>query len=205
MNSIKFILAGFVVFQAIALLQHNAFADSEGEAEVNQECGDTAIDYSNDTTLTQAERIKAMDRALNGSLNKYDSCLTEEENSASDSGSSGSGGGSGDSDGDGDGEGGGGNGSGVTSSTAASDITGNEPVQTAPVVSNINDTEGVGTSTQIQNQSNGKLPEDIPAADNDSVLEAQIRQAAINETDPKKKERLWDEYRKYKGLPSKQH
>lgn len=48
---------------------------------------------------------------------------------------------------------------------------------------------------------NGKLPEDIPPADNDSVLEAQIRQAAINETDPELKKKLWNEYRRYKGLP----
>lgn len=48
---------------------------------------------------------------------------------------------------------------------------------------------------------NGKLPEDIPPADNDSVLEAQIREAAINETDPELKKKLWNEYRRYKGLP----
>ena len=34
---------------------------------------------------------------------------------------------------------------------------------------------------------NGKLPEDIPPADNDSVVEAQLRQAAIAEKDLKKK------------------
>ena len=49
--------------------------------------------------------------------------------------------------------------------------------------------------------SNGKLPDDIPSADNDSVLEAQIRQAAIEETDPELKKKLWNEYRRYKGLP----
>ena len=48
--------------------------------------------------------------------------------------------------------------------------------------------------------SNGKLPDDIPSADNDSALAAQIRRAAENETDPNKKKLLWDEYRKYKGL-----
>ena len=47
---------------------------------------------------------------------------------------------------------------------------------------------------------NGKVPDDIPSADNDSALAAQIRRAAENETDPTKKEQLWNEYRKYKGL-----
>ena len=53
-------------------------------------------------------------------------------------------------------------------------------------------------------QQNGtKAPDDIPPADNDSVFEKQICQAAENETDPELRERLWNEYRKYKGLPVK--
>ena len=48
---------------------------------------------------------------------------------------------------------------------------------------------------------NGKVPDDIPAADNDSVLEAQIRKAATTETDPEIRAKLWNEYRAYKGLP----
>ena len=51
---------------------------------------------------------------------------------------------------------------------------------------------------------NAMLPEDIPQDDNDSVLEEQIRLAAMNEKDPEKKKRLWNEYRKYKGLPQKE-
>ena len=50
---------------------------------------------------------------------------------------------------------------------------------------------------------NGTVPGDIPPAENDSVLEAQIRKAAMEEKDPALRERLWDEYRKYKGLPTK--
>ena len=49
----------------------------------------------------------------------------------------------------------------------------------------------------------GAVPEDIPDPDNDSVLEAQIRRAAMGETDPRRRAELWNEYRKYKGLPSK--
>ena len=51
---------------------------------------------------------------------------------------------------------------------------------------------------------NGMIPEDIPQDDNDSLLEEQIRLAAMNEKDPEKKKRLWNEYRKYKGLPQKE-
>ena len=47
------------------------------------------------------------------------------------------------------------------------------------------------------------VPDDIPRGDNDSVLEAQIRRAAMEETDPRIRAELWNEYRKYKGLPVK--
>jgi len=50
---------------------------------------------------------------------------------------------------------------------------------------------------------NGQTPDDIPNAKNDDALAAQIRYAAENETDPEKREQLWNEYRKYKGLPQK--
>jgi hypothetical protein len=53
----------------------------------------------------------------------------------------------------------------------------------------------------VQDGNNGAIPDDIPPADNDSVFEAQIRAAAENETDPEVKKNLWNEYRKYKGLP----
>lgn len=49
----------------------------------------------------------------------------------------------------------------------------------------------------------GQRPTDIPPSDNDSALAAQIRYAAEKETDPVKKAQLWNEYRKYKGLPLK--
>ena len=49
----------------------------------------------------------------------------------------------------------------------------------------------------------GQVPDDIPQPDNDSVLEAQIRRAAMEETDPRIRAELWNEYRKYKGLPPK--
>ena len=56
----------------------------------------------------------------------------------------------------------------------------------------------------LQLSKNGAVPEDIPPADNDSAFEAQIRIAAENETDPEIREKLWNEYRKYKGLAVKE-
>ena len=42
-------------------------------------------------------------------------------------------------------------------------------------------------------------PEDIPSGSNDDVVARQIREAAMNEADPVLREKLWDEYRKYKN------
>lgn len=103
-----------------------------------------------------------------------------------------------------------------SSSAASGDMAGTEPVApprqvgaTSGGLENDGPQTGRGSSrensdvagTGSRPLSNGKLPGDIPPADNDSVLEAQIRQAAINETDPELKKKLWNEYRRYKGLP----
>jgi hypothetical protein len=44
-----------------------------------------------------------------------------------------------------------------------------------------------------------ELPEDIPDARDDDVVARQLREAAMNEPDPVLREKLWDEYRRYKG------
>ena len=46
-------------------------------------------------------------------------------------------------------------------------------------------------------------PEDIPSGDDDDVVARQIREAAMREKDPKLREKLWDEYRKYKNQAAK--
>ena len=72
------------------------------------------------------------------------------------------------------------------------------------------ETEAVNARPQMQQAepdqrlTNGKIPDDIPAADNDSVFEAQIRAAAIAESDPDTQKNLWNEYRRYKGLPEQE-
>ena len=44
------------------------------------------------------------------------------------------------------------------------------------------------------------LPDDIPDARDDDIIARQLREAAMQETDPELKEKLWDEYRRYKGI-----
>ncbi len=44
------------------------------------------------------------------------------------------------------------------------------------------------------------VPDDIPDARDDDIIARQLREAAMAETDPELKEKLWDEYRRYKGI-----
>ena len=43
-------------------------------------------------------------------------------------------------------------------------------------------------------------PTDIPSGDDDDVVARQLREAAMRESDPQLREKLWDEYRKYTGI-----
>lgn len=45
----------------------------------------------------------------------------------------------------------------------------------------------------------GAIPEDIPDAKDDDIIARQLREAAMNEADPELREKLWEEYRRYKG------
>jgi hypothetical protein len=82
---------------------------------------------------------------------------------------------------------------------SASNMMGNTPQPTS-VNAGVDGTERNGAEQDLR-LTNGKTPDDIPDAKNDSVFEAQIRAAAIAETDPDTKKNLWNEYRRYKGLP----
>jgi hypothetical protein len=188
-----------------------SYAQSKPEAKktivqsMSFDCTDVSVDYKNNPTLTDDEKLALMDQALLKSLSKFDNCQRSQTNAAAAASSAGGSVGTSESE-----QGGG--------SVATSDMTGQEapkmneggtgqsssaawPHPTAQKEGE--KIEGpAGASGQSASASNGKLPEDIPPADNDSVLEAQIRQAAINETDPEIKAKLWNEYRKYKGLPA---
>ncbi len=43
-------------------------------------------------------------------------------------------------------------------------------------------------------------PEDVPTMVDDDIIARQLREAALVEKDPNLRDRLWDEYRKYKGI-----
>jgi hypothetical protein len=57
-----------------------------------------------------------------------------------------------------------------------------------------------GTRTPPQNPAIYSPPEDIPEGNDDDVVARQLREAAMREPDPQIRERLWNEYRRYKGI-----
>ena len=178
-------------------VSNNSSAPSKG-----YDCTDVEIDYTDDPKLTREEKLALMDEALFRALSKYDACQEAKATGASSAGSAGSGTGlSGSAGGslassDMKGEG--------QSASSANLKPGNQNSSSDSAAESSNSTvtskESQG-GTQQATFKNGKVPEDIPPVDNDSVLEALIRQAAINETDPETKAKLWNEYRRYKGLP----
>ncbi len=52
---------------------------------------------------------------------------------------------------------------------------------------------------EFSHQGSYAPPEDIPSGSDDDVVARQIREAAMSEADPVLREKLWDEYRKYKN------
>ena len=191
----KFALAIFVLF----ILQSTAY--TQESLEVSVDCTNVQIDYSDDPALTRGERIHHMEKSLSKSLNNFKLCHSEakkiETNDANDNLSGASDSISSSKDGN------------IGESIASSTMSGTE----LPAAAEDNAQEDSADNSALQTTNtknsnyqgnvsivNGKRPDDIPSADNDSVLAAQIRRAAENETDSTKKELLWNEYRKYKGL-----
>ncbi len=92
--------------------------------------------------------------------------------------------------------------------TPSSELSGTEPPKTVQsdnegtISGSLEDSPSTLPATEDNEQtlSNGKLPEDIPPADNDDIIAKQIREAALAEPDPQKQAKLWNEYRRYKGI-----
>ena len=161
--------------------------------------------------LTREEKIARLDEALRESLARFDECQ------AADSASAGAGSGAQGAPGDATSDGGGASGR----SVATEGDGGAEAAQTGGAMESVaaegvqgteTPEEGAGTvpgaerptaSGGLRSDTSAGIPDDIPEPDNDSVLEAQIRRAAMEETDPRIRAELWNEYRKYKGLPAR--
>ncbi|MZR32366.1 hypothetical protein [Sneathiella litorea] len=177
---------------AVLLADINAaIAQATGMGEDEQDCKEYGVDYSRTEGLTKEEITDRMDKALFESLNKYDDCLQHSQSGGAASASGGSGAGA-ETD------------AGTSSSMASTGIQGTE---TSKATEQSSQAEAVTADDgrteeqkQVETLQNGKLPDDIPPSDNDTVLQQKVKEAAINEPDPDKRARLWNEYRKLKGL-----
>ena len=184
------------------------------------DCTDITIDFTDRPGMTRAERLEAMNRAFFDSVNRFELCnlsnavrnnSSAAAQASSNAGLSGSGT---------DGQPAGNNDAsaettvGSYDSRASGELSGTEVSQVAEPFDSpaSRDETGALEKTEPGNTvpsglpstaGNGALPEDIPAANNDDAVAAQIRLAAEIEQDPVKQEKLWNEYRKYKGLPAK--
>lgn len=56
------------------------------------------------------------------------------------------------------------------------------------------------TASMSEDEIRERTPDDVPMAADDDIIARQLREAALAEEDAALRERLWDEYRKYKGL-----
>ena len=187
----------FIVLTVIGV-NSNTSADEALGSTID--CSEVAINYIDRPDMTHSERLEEMDKAFFESVNRFELChLSNQSSSSSESaniGSESSTGGTESRE------------SGVES-VASPLMTGTETETTLPPSGS---TEDSGTPEDAADEAvaiygnsgaNGASPEDIPVANNDDAVAAQIRLAAELEKDPIKKEKLWNEYRKYKGLPVK--
>ncbi|MDX2465040.1 MAG: hypothetical protein QNK31_11100 [Porticoccus sp.] len=77
-----------------------------------------------------------------------------------------------------------------------------EPGRNGSVFSDTQGDRGASTASNGGNipssQSSARAPTDIPDGRDDDIVARQIREAALKEQDPVLREKLWEEYRKYK-------
>ena len=172
-----------------------------------------AIDQASEQSL--AEQLAVLDAELMGGLGDFDELLLREQErvraqapmgeaagGGEGSGSGNGAGGSGEAgEGEGaDGEGGGRDGAGATSGErgGAEGASG----QTRTTAGGGDAGGGMGGRQSGQGSSSGGrrggVPRDIPDGDDDDVVARQLREAAEKETSPELKEKLWEEYRRYK-------
>ena len=197
---------------ALCLIVTVVSADAAGTSDCRPHAVSSDLEGA---LLTQEEKIARMDQAFHDSLARFEQC--RQATSAEASGSAGLGTGGNAADGSemsggtnaaqADTQGNTDRKAGATiESVASSDIQGTS----APVTDTPSSDTRMADNDPLSGTPSGKVPKDILAMrrdasspDNDSKLEAQIRLAATHETDPEKKARLWNEYRRYKGLPLK--
>ena len=205
MNRIShFFLIDKKICLAILLMVIGSQATAEEALSESIDCSKTNVQFVDQLDWTPSERLEAMDKAFFDSVNRFELCNLSNQStsaSASESGANQASDASDEttsesSDFSEDREAG-------FNSVASPSISGTEaePAPPPALIPDDSIADETISSSAGSSASNGTKPADIPDADNDDVVAAQIRRAAEIEQDPVKKAKLWNEYRKYKGLP----
>jgi len=139
---------------------------------------------------SDAERAARLGRELDESIGGFDEALQEEQRAIAAAGRV--------TEGFDLGEEGGGSGGGLISlgtqgasaNSEAGMVGGNGPVDEESAIAGM-----------TQEEISSRTPEDIHTVIDDDIIARQLREAALVEEDPVLREKLWNEYRKYKGVP----
>ena len=186
------------IFFVLSLFKTNLIATENS----TNSCENLSVDYEENEFLTQREQLDLMDSALLKSIENFDECIANknkktknnsikavDNNNARESNEL--------------------RGASINNSqykdddfeqSFSADIEESYKPESVNQESASNDNSIMSNELSEVSGSNGKIPDDIPLDDNDDVLARQIKNAALNETDPEKQKKLWDEYRKYKNL-----
>ena len=152
---------------------------------------------------TEQERVQRLEKELEQALSQFDECLEDTSNAAGGGGSS-----SNSSNSSSESVSGLEQSSANTESTESSTIAGEEITQKEdsgskkdflPEAANGNE-KGKEEKETSRNLRMGSIPKDIPIESDDDIVARQLRQLAMAEKDPVKKEQYWDKYREYKGI-----
>jgi hypothetical protein len=146
-------------------------------------------------TATSSEEISKLDNSLNSALGEFDEMLLRENEQIASRKSA-----EAQEDSQSDGQGGAnGQGSGSGSSPGSAGNSGNSGTKTQP--SSKTSQEGTNAGgAGVGNQDSRTTPRKDQQGihEDDDIVARQLREAAEKETDPEIKEKLWEEYRKYK-------
>lgn len=186
------------VYISLLFLSGDTLAETMSQQPSLNNCDTVGINYLDNPELTRSEKLALMEQAFYASLLKFEDCNISSSSSSKSSGSGSSGSPSE---------------NGASPSLSSQTLQGSEKITEPEVIEgitnrsdNVSDQLETGSSEVgiTSSATNGSVPEDIPPAENDDVLAAQIRIAAEAEADPETRKKLWNEYRKYKGMNSEQ-
>ena len=170
---------------------------------------------------TPEERAENLDGELGDSLSKFDRLLLREKQVLAEKRASGTTGGAGGTTGGAAGASaaGGAMGGGTSGGGESGESSSSEQGEGAQGGAKSSGAETTGASTgagigdeevasgpqgrEETGEDGSRVPDDIPDGRGDDVVARQLREAAMNESDPELREKLWDEYRRYKGISTK--